>query len=102
VPPKQLAAENTGSTLIFGSFSLRSVRLCGDNNNLSQGEIGTMCEANAYLLKDGKEELILEAVDVVETEDGQIRVANIFGEQKTFRGRIKSMSLVNHKIILEE
>ncbi len=61
-----------------------------------------MCEANAYLLKDGKEELILEAVDVVENQEGQVRVANIFGEQKTITGRIKSMSLVNHKIILEE
>jgi len=59
-----------------------------------------MCEANAYLLKDGKEELILEAVDVLEDEGGQIRVANIFGEQKTVRGKIKSMSLVAHKILL--
>ena len=61
-----------------------------------------MCEANAYLLKDGKEELILEAVDVLENEGNQVRVANIFGEQKIIQGRIKSMSLVNHKIILEE
>jgi predicted RNA-binding protein len=42
-----------------------------------------MCEANAYLLKEGKEELILEAVDIVEPhEEGKIRLANIFGEQK--------------------
>ena len=61
-----------------------------------------MCEANAYLLKDGKEELILEAVDVLENEGSQIRVANIFGEQKVVKGRIRSMSLVEHKILLEE
>jgi predicted RNA-binding protein len=61
-----------------------------------------MCEANAYLLKDGKEELILESVDVLENEDNQVRIANIFGEQKIVRGRIRSMSLVNHKILLEE
>ena len=61
-----------------------------------------MCEANAYLLKDGKEELILEAVDVLENEGGQVRIANIFGEQKIIRGRIRSMSLVKHKILLEE
>jgi len=42
-----------------------------------------MCEANAYLLKEGKEELILEAVDILEqAEEGKIRLANIFGEQK--------------------
>ncbi len=42
-----------------------------------------MCEANAYLIRNGKEELILEAVDIVEpAEGGKIRMANIFGEQK--------------------
>jgi predicted RNA-binding protein len=61
-----------------------------------------MCEANAYLLRDGKEELLLEAVDILENEGNQVRIANIFGEQKIIRGRIKSMSLVNHKILLEE
>jgi len=61
-----------------------------------------MCEANAYLFKDGKEELILEAVDILENEGNQVRIANIFGEQKVIRGRIRSMSLVNHKILLEE
>jgi len=61
-----------------------------------------VCEANAYLLKEGKEELILEAVDVLENEGGQVRIANIFGEQKIIRGRVRSMSLVNHKILLEE
>ena len=55
-----------------------------------------MCEANAYLLKDGKEELILEAVDTMEhDEDGKIRIANIFGEQKVLDAKLKKMSLVN-------
>ncbi len=61
-----------------------------------------MCEANAYLFKDGREVLVMEAVDIIEDEGDQIRVANIFGEQKVVKGKIKSMSLVNHKIILEE
>jgi len=61
-----------------------------------------MCEANAYLIRDGKEELILEAVDIVEpAEEGKIRMANIFGEQKVIAAKLKSMSLVNHRIILE-
>jgi predicted RNA-binding protein len=34
-------------------------------------------------------------------EGGKIRMANIFGEQKVIAARLKSMSLVNHKIILE-
>jgi predicted RNA-binding protein len=61
-----------------------------------------MCEANAYLLKEGKEELILEAVDKVESEGAQIRIVSIFGEQKVLNGRIRSMSLVDHKILIEE
>ncbi len=61
-----------------------------------------MCEANAYLVKDGKEELIMEAVDVLENDNDQIRVANIFGEQKVLKAKIRSMSLVQHKILLEE
>ncbi|MBF0552539.1 MAG: CooT family nickel-binding protein [Deltaproteobacteria bacterium] len=61
-----------------------------------------MCEANAYLIKNGREEKILESVDVVETEDGKLRLVSIFGEQKVMDAKIKRMSLVEHKIILEE
>jgi predicted RNA-binding protein len=61
-----------------------------------------MCEANAYLLKDGKEELLLEAVDVLVNEGEQVRMANIFGEQRVVKGQIRRMSLVDHKIILQE
>jgi predicted RNA-binding protein len=62
----------------------------------------TMCEANAYLLKGGQEELFLESVDVLENAGQEIRVTSIFGEQKTVKGQIRRMSLVDHKIIIEE
>jgi predicted RNA-binding protein len=61
-----------------------------------------MCEANAYVLKDGSEELYLENVDVMKPEDGKILLKNLFGEQKVFDGRIKEISLLRHKIILEK
>jgi len=61
-----------------------------------------MCEANAYVLKDGKEELILESLDTVEQDDGTLKLTSIFGEQKTVKGDIRRMSLVDHKIIIEE
>ncbi len=60
-----------------------------------------MCESSAYIMKDGKEELILESVDVLEDEGDSIRMVNIFGEQKRLKARIRSLSLVDHKIILE-
>ena len=61
-----------------------------------------MCEASAYIVKDGQEELILESVDTLENENGEIFMINIFGEQKRLKARIKTLSLVNHKIILEK
>lgn len=62
-----------------------------------------MCEANAYLVREGKEELFMEAVDVIEPEgEGKLLIINIFGEQKILHGKIKEISLVNHKIILEK
>jgi predicted RNA-binding protein len=61
-----------------------------------------MCEANAYLVHDGQEELILESVDIVQPEAGdQYRLINIFNEQKIVKGRIQSMHLVEHKILFE-
>ncbi len=61
-----------------------------------------MCEANAYILKEGKEELYLESVDVMRPEEGKIFMKNLFGEQKIFEGEIKEVSLLRHKIILEK
>jgi predicted RNA-binding protein len=61
-----------------------------------------MCEANAYILKEGKEELYLENVDVLVPEGSRIYMKNLFGEQKTFEGYVKEISLLRHKILLEE
>jgi predicted RNA-binding protein len=61
-----------------------------------------MCEANAYIYRDGKEELYLENVDLMRPEGGKIYLRNLFGEQKVFEGEIKEISLLNHKIVLEK
>ena len=62
-----------------------------------------MCEANAFLLKNGEEQLVLEAVDLLEPEEtGAYKLVSIYGEQKTVTGRLKKMNLVDHKIIFEE
>jgi predicted RNA-binding protein len=61
-----------------------------------------MCEANAYIHKDGREELVLESVDLVEPqEDGGFLLVDIFGQQKKVKGRLKSMNLVNHRIVFD-
>jgi predicted RNA-binding protein len=61
-----------------------------------------MCEATAYLLKNGQEELILKDVDVIEPDGDSVRIVNIFGEQKVLKAVIHSLNLINHKVILVE
>jgi len=61
-----------------------------------------MCEANAYLLKEGKEELILEDLMILRPEQEGLYLQNIFGEQKRIKARIKELNLVEHRIILEQ
>ncbi len=61
-----------------------------------------MCEANAYIYRDGNEELYLENVDVMRPEEGKIFLKNLFGEQKVFEGEIKEISLLRHRIVLEK
>ncbi len=61
-----------------------------------------MCEANAYLLEDDKETLLMEAVDRVEPDEDGIRLISIFGEQKFVKGGIHSLSLVDHKVFIKQ
>jgi predicted RNA-binding protein len=61
-----------------------------------------MCEATAYLLKDGKEELFMEALDTVEPDEEGLRLTSIYGEQKFIKGKIARLSLVDHRVIIEQ
>lgn len=62
-----------------------------------------MCEANAYMVKDGEETLLMESVDLVEPEaEGTFRLVGIFGDQIVVKGKIKRMNLVEHRILFEE
>lgn len=61
-----------------------------------------MCEANAYIMKEGKEELVLEDIALLRPEEEGLYLQNIFGEQKRVKARIKEMNLLDHRIILQE
>ena len=61
-----------------------------------------MCEATAYLIQDGKEELILENVDELHREGNTIKIINLFGDQKVLDAQIKMISFVDNKIVLEK
>jgi len=61
-----------------------------------------MCEANVYVKKGNREELLMEQVDIIEPVEGGLRLIDIFGKQKLIDAIIKDMSLLNHRIVLEE
>ncbi len=60
-----------------------------------------MCEAHAFILQNGREEKIFENVDEVYVEGEEIRMLNIFGEQKILRAKIKSFNNTERKLLLE-
>ncbi|MBN2810002.1 MAG: CooT family nickel-binding protein [Deltaproteobacteria bacterium] len=60
-----------------------------------------MCEVNAYIKKNGHEVLVMEGVFVVRPEGDKVLLENIFGEQKLVDGRIRQVSLMEHKIIFQ-
>ena len=61
-----------------------------------------MCEAHAFILKNGEEKKVLENVDVVELEGDEVKLVSIFGEQKTLKARLKLYDNTRSKIVFEE
>lgn len=62
-----------------------------------------MCEANAFLRKTGEEDkLILEMVDRVYHQEGDLVLEDIFGRRKILKAEITELALVDHRIILRE
>lgn len=60
-----------------------------------------MCEAHAFILKNGKEEKVLDDVDLIELEDDEVKLVSIFGEQKTIKARLKFYNNTERKILFE-
>jgi predicted RNA-binding protein len=60
-----------------------------------------MCEAHAYIFKDGQEERIMESVDRVEIESGAVKMVNIYGEQKVLNARFRAYDNRQGKILFE-
>jgi len=60
-----------------------------------------MCEAHAFILKNGKEEKVLDDVDLVELDDGEVKLVSIFGEQKILKAKLKFYNNTEGKILFE-
>ncbi len=47
-----------------------------------------MCDINAFVKEGNDETRILENVDLVTTDGEDVRLQNIFGEERRFKGRM--------------
>jgi len=61
-----------------------------------------MCEVNAYLRTGKKETLIMEKVYKLETSEEQIRIENLFGEQKFITTPLREIDFERNRMIFAE
>ena len=60
-----------------------------------------MCELNAYILREGDEELVMENVGSLVPVDGKITLKSIFGETISINGALLEVDLIGQKIRLK-
>ena len=61
-----------------------------------------MCDLKAYVRRQDKEELILESVNNVRVENGEVVVRNLFGEEKRVRGVVSEVSLARNRVVVDQ
>ncbi len=61
-----------------------------------------MCDIKAYVRKNDREELLLESVNLIRQEKGEVVVRNLFGEEKKVRGEVREVSLAKNRLIVEQ
>lgn len=61
-----------------------------------------MCDLKAYVRNNDREELILESVNNIRIEGGEVVLRNLFGEEKRVRGEVREVSLSKNRVILEQ
>lgn len=61
-----------------------------------------MCDLKAFVKQGDRESLVLESVNNVRVEGGEVVLRNLFGEEKRVRGEVREVSLTRNKLIVEE
>ena len=61
-----------------------------------------MCDLKAYVAKQDREELLLEAVNDVRVENGTVVLRNLFGEEKRVRGEVREVSLAKNRLVVAQ
>jgi len=60
-----------------------------------------VCDLKAYVRDNGREELVLESVNLIRSEGGEVVLRNLFGEEKRIRGEVREVSLAKNRVVLE-
>ena len=61
-----------------------------------------MCDLKAYVKQNNREDLVLESVNLVRAEGGEVVLRNLFGEEKRVRGLVQEVSLVKNRVVIEK
>jgi predicted RNA-binding protein len=59
-----------------------------------------MCDLKAYVKLNNREDLVLESVNLVLAEGGEVILRNLFGEEKRVRGMVQEVSLVKNRVVI--
>jgi predicted RNA-binding protein len=60
-----------------------------------------MCETNAYILKDDKEELLMDSVILLRPEDGKIYLRGLLGKELYVEADIQEINFLDHRMVLK-
>ena len=60
-----------------------------------------MCESNVYMLKEGREEILMENVDSVRVLGDTLVLRSIFGEETSVKAGLVELHLSAHRIVIE-
>jgi predicted RNA-binding protein len=59
-----------------------------------------VCDLKAYILNNDKEELLLESVNHIRSEGGEVVLRNLFGEERRVQGDVREVSLVKNRVLV--
>ncbi len=60
-----------------------------------------MCDLKAFIRKNDREELLLESVNLIRAEKGEVVVRNLFGEERRVRGEVREVSLAKNRLLVD-
>lgn len=59
-----------------------------------------MCLSKVYILENGQEHMILDSVNNIRMENGEVILSDIIGERKTVRGMIQDVDLIRNTVLI--